>query len=152
MRFKLQRESDGTARDTVGATFGSDGSDGDVCHIVNTQPSVSMAAPRGSLKPFARSTERLSMDDPLSEDTMEEERTYENQGSSSNPPMTFAQMLRSDRSHGDTHSTGNRGCIEKRAAKRGMAQHVEHWDDVDLPEFETSNATDIGKLDRRAAG
>lgn len=131
MQFKMQREQFGTLDNTGGATFGSDSSaNGDACW--NLAEGTTTAAEGGFLK---RGSNRTTFPaDPLSEETMEQERADGAQATAGRT-MTFEQMLRADRVGG-----GQRGS-DGSSTNKAMVQHIDHWDKINLPDFETDSAS-----------
>lgn len=172
MRFKMHKERFGTVGDTMAATVGSsnvhgwDDGNGDDMNYRGGEGTTTAAAGGFTKSAAMRRPSRTGHEDPLGEDMMDEDRLAQveeqAQATAGAQERARKQYIPDESSSDGGAGTNGRDIsfwdalnerdLEKNAkeeslapatAKGAMTQHVQHWDDIDLPAFETSSS-DIG--------
>jgi len=179
MRFKMHKERFGTVDDTMGATVGSsnihDWNDGNGSAEMSFRrgEGTTTAAEGGFIKTSSNPRPLpTGHEDPLGEDMMDEYRLdrAEQQAAAGAQERKRAPRdetnfgggpgaLGSDISFWDALNEGRD--LEKNANHEGwngsagtkaMPKDVDHWDDIDLPEFETSSKSSSDRGKKRPNG
>lgn len=169
MRFKMQKDRFGTVNDTMAATVGSSGINADdwgnggssmAYRSSEGTTTASMGgfgkAERDSSRSMRPRTPIGGSADPLGEDVMDQERL--DSVEEANGQVVAGQQSQFRR--GPRHFGSGSGCVggdisfwdalneggdlEKKAGigvsdRKGGARHVEHWEEMELGDFETSS-------------